>query len=157
NSGNDSIVRFDGAFTDSGNIIPGATISGSNTGLTTPAYIKLDTTNDRLFVANNADLSILIFDNISTKSGNTAPERKISGSDTTLVGPVDLSLDRGRDLLYVADALQILVFGTASTATGNQAPARTLPPGFNPFAVFIDGTNDRLYLADPATNSISIY
>jgi hypothetical protein len=150
-------VRFDGALTDSGNIIPGATISGSNTSLTTPGYITLDTTNDRLFVANNADLSILIFDSISTKSGNVAPERKISGSNTTLVGPVDVTLDRGRDLLYVADDLQILVFSSASTATGNQAPARTLKPSFNPQAVFIDGTNDRLYVADAAANAISVY
>ncbi len=157
NAGSSSILRFDGALTDSGNIPPAATISGSNTGLTAPAYITLDTTNDRLFVANNADLSILIFDNISTKSGNVAPERKISGSNTTLVGPIDLTLDRGRNLLYVADDLQILVFSSASSATGNLSPARTLTPGFSPQAIFIDGANDRLYVADSAANAISVY
>ncbi|HEY7404232.1 MAG TPA: hypothetical protein VIB39_11965 [Candidatus Angelobacter sp.] len=157
NSGNNSIVRFDSAFIDSGNIIPAATISGANTTLTAPAYITLDAANDRLYVANNADLSILIFDNISTKNGNVAPERTISGGATTLVSPSDLTLDRGRNLLYVADDIDIQVFSSASTATGNIAPARTLSPGFAVAAVFIDGTNDRLYAANSASNSITIY
>jgi sugar lactone lactonase YvrE len=117
----------------------------------------LDTTNDRLYVANNADLSILIFDSISTKNGNVAPERTISGANTTLVGPTDLTLDRGRNLLYVADDIDILVFSSASTATGNIAPARTLSPGFAAAAILIDGANDRLYVADSAGNSIAIY
>lgn len=157
NSGNNTILRFDGAFTDSGNIIPGATISGANTSLNAPAYITLDAANDRLYVANNADLSILIFDSISTKNGNVAPERKISGSATTLSSPTDLSLDQGRNLLYVADDIDIQVFASASSATGNIAPARTLSPGFTVSAIFIDGTNDRLFAASSATNSIAVY
>ena len=157
NAGSNSILRFDGALTDSGNVPPAATISGSSTTLTSPAYITLDTTNDRLYVANNADLSILIFDSISTKNGNVAPERTISGANTTLVGPTDLTLDRGRNLLYVADDIDILVFSSASTATGNIAPARTLSPGFAAAAILIDGANDRLYVADSAGNSIAIY
>lgn len=157
NGGANSIVRFDQAFTDSGNIVPGATISGANTTLNAPEYIFLDTTADRLFVANNGGISILIFDNISTKNGNVAPERTISGSLTTLTSPSDVSVDKTRDLLYVADDLNIQVFATASTATGNIAPARTLALGFSSSAVFIDGGNDRLFVADPAGNSIAVY
>ncbi len=157
NTNANSIVRFDQAFTDSGNIVPAATISGANTGLNAPAFITLDKAADRLYVANNADISILIFDNISTKSGNVAPERTISGANTTLGTPTDVSVDKGRDLLYVADDIDIHVFATASTATGNIAPARTYSPGFSVSAVFIDGANDRLYAADSAANSITVY
>lgn len=157
NGSANSIVRFDQAFTASGNIVPGATISGAATTLNAPEYIFLDTAADRLFVANNGGISILIFDNISTKNGNAAPERTISGSLTTLFSPSDVSVDRTRDLLYVADGTNIQVFASASTATGNIAPARTLSPGFSTLAVFIDGGNDRLFVADPAGNSIAVY
>ena len=157
NSANNTILRFDQAFTDSGNIIPGATISGVATTLNGPDFIFLDTSADRLFVANNNDISILIFDNISTKNGNVAPERTITGANTTLVSPTDLTLDKTRDFLYVADDLDIEVFNSASTATGNIAPARSLTPGFSVAAVFVDGANDRLYVADSTGNSIEIY
>jgi 6-phosphogluconolactonase (cycloisomerase 2 family) len=157
NAATNSIVRFDQALTDSGNIVPGATISGTNTTLNAPAFITLDVAADRLYVANNADISILIFDNISTKTGNVAPERSISGSNTTLNMPLEVSVDQGRDLLYVADDVNIHVFASASTATGNIAPARNLSPGFSVSAVLIDGANDRLYAVSQAGNAITVY
>src|SRR5947209_6762744 len=79
NSGINAILRFDQALTASGNAPLAVTISGTNTKLNAPEYIFLDTAADRLYVANNGDLSILIFDNISTKTGNVAPERVIAG------------------------------------------------------------------------------
>ena len=159
NAGNNSIVRFDQALTASGNIVPAVTISGTNTTLKAPAFIFLDTAADRLYVANNGDLSILVFDNISTKNGNVAPERTISGSNTLLSSPTDVSLDKGRDLLYVADDTNIEVFSSASVSTtsGNIAPARALDAQFHVAAIFIDGSNDRLYAADDANNAIAVY
>jgi hypothetical protein len=157
NASTNSIVRFDQAFTASGNIVPGAVIRGTKTSLNAPDFIFLDAAADRLFVANNADISILIFDNISTKTGDVLPERLISGSNTTLSTPTDVSVDKGRDLLYVADDLDIHVFASASTATGNIAPARNLSPGFSVSAIFIDGANDRLYAASQAGNAITVY
>ncbi|MGC2696167.1 MAG: hypothetical protein WA738_10280 [Candidatus Angelobacter sp.] len=157
NGGANSIVRFDQALTASGNIVPGATISGAATTLTAPAYITLDVAADRLFVANNGDLSVLIFDNISTKNGNVAPSRTIFGAATLLSAPTDVALDSSRNLLYVADDTQVEVFASASTASGNIAPARSLSVGFTIGAVFIDSTNDRMFLADPAGNAITVY
>jgi sugar lactone lactonase YvrE len=157
NGGANSIVRFDQALTDSGNVPPAVTISGANTKLNAPAYITLDTAADRLYVANTADLSILIFDNISTKNGNVAPERVIAGASTTLISPTDVALDKGRNLLYVADDLDIHVFASASTATGDIPPTRTYTAGFAVSAIFIDGTNDRLFVADQAGQAINVY
>ncbi|HMC30567.1 MAG TPA: hypothetical protein VKL99_07000 [Candidatus Angelobacter sp.] len=157
NAGADSIVRFDQALTASGNVPPAVTISGTNTQLTAPAYIFLDTTADRLYVANNGDFSILIFDNISTKSGNVAPERVITGTATSLLSPTDVSVDKTRNLLYVADNTQIEVFASASTATGGLTPTRTYTPGFAVSAIFIDGANDRLYVANQVGNAIDVY
>lgn len=157
NAGANSILRFDNAFTTGGNVSPAATISGVNTTLNAPAFITLDAIADRLYVANNGDLSILIFDNISTKTGNIAPDRTIFGVSTTLTTPTDVALDRGRNLLYVADNIDIHVFTSASTATGNIAPARNIGASFAVSAIFIDAANDRLYAADQAGNAIHVY
>ena len=159
NGFDNSIFRFDQALTDSGNIPPATTIKGTNTKLNQPAYITLDVAADRLFVANTGDLSILIFDNISTKTGDVAPERAIAGANTLLASPTDLSLDKGRDLLYVADDTDVQVFTSASTATGNIAPTRsyTTSPAFTISAILVDAANDRLYLADSAGQAINVY
>jgi sugar lactone lactonase YvrE len=151
NQNANAILRFDSALTDSGNIPPGVTISGTNTGLNQPAYIFLDTTADRLYVANTGALSILIFDNISTKTGNQAPERTISGTNTNFVAPTDVEVDTTRNLLYIADDTDIQVYASASTATGNIAPTRTYTTTATAIsAIFIDSANDRLYVADQA-------
>jgi hypothetical protein len=152
-----TILRFDQAFTVSGNVAPVVTISGANSQLNGPAYIFLDKTADRLYVANNSDFSILVFDNISTKPGSAAPDRVITGDATTLVNPTDVSVDTTRNLLYVADDTQIEVFGSASTADGPTTPLKTFKPGFAVGAVFIDGVNDRLYAADQTGHAIDIY
>ncbi|HEV2988164.1 MAG TPA: hypothetical protein VG759_06970 [Candidatus Angelobacter sp.] len=152
-----SIVRFDNALTVTGNATPGATISGSATQLSSPQYMLLDAPNNRLFVANQGASSVLIFENASTKTGNVTPERTISGAATQLASPVDLALDSGRNLLYVADGSNILAFSSASTISGNSPPVRTIGLGFAASAIFFDGTNDRLFIADKAGNTVRIY
>jgi sugar lactone lactonase YvrE len=158
NSIANSILRFDNAFTATGNAVPAATITGTATTLNTPAFITVDTVNDRLYVANNGDVSILIFDNISAKNGNIAPERTISGTATNLVGPTDVSVDTTKDLLYVADEGDVYVFATASTATGNVAPIHDIQVNFTTAsAILIDAASDTLYVADTTGNAIHIY
>jgi hypothetical protein len=160
NSNANSILRFDHAFTASGNIVPAATIVGASTGLNIPAFITLDVANDRLFVTNSNNSSILIFDNISTKSGNAAPERTIVGASTSLVVPTDVSVDTVQDMLYVADDADVLVFATASTATGNAAPMNDIfinSIATNIGGIVIDASHDRLFVSDPGNNSIDVF
>src|SRR6266852_847093 len=88
-----AILRFSNALTATGNVAPTATITGAATGLSTPRRLLVDTASNRLFVANQGGSSILVFDNISTLTGNAAPNRVISGGATTLAAPVDLALD----------------------------------------------------------------
>lgn len=155
NDAANSILRFDNAFTATGNVTPAATISGSATQLNNPQYIFLDASSNRLFVANANGSSILVFDNISTVNGNAAPTRVITSS--SLAKPIDVALDKGRDLLYVADSNSVLVFASASTANGTTVPVRNIQPGFAPGALFIDAANDRLFAADPVSNSINVF
>ena len=156
NESANAIVRFNKAFTTTGNIAPAATISGPTTHLNSPEYLALDAAADRLFVANLGGSSILVFDQASTKTGDIAPSREITGPTTGLISPVDLAYDKARDMLYVADGPDILVFNSASTANGDVAPARDIQPGFSVSAIFLD-SGDRLYAADPGANAINVY
>jgi len=161
NSTSSTILRFDNAFTAINNATPAATIVGANTSLNFPNYIALDSAADRLYVADQNDLSIVIFDKISTQSGtvNLAPTHIIAGGNTTLVAPADLFFDRVRNQLYVLDDPNILVFNAASLSTGgNVAPARTLTTSFaaGAAAIFVDVANDRLFAAD-LDGAIAIY
>ena len=161
NSGNASIVRFDNAFVANGNAPPAATISGANTTLKSPSFMTLDAAADRLYVANTGDLSVVIFDAISTRTGiaNIAPTRTIAGAATGLLQPTDVALDKTRDMLYVADDIDIFVFNSASASTtnGNVAFARDISPGFTVSAIFIDSTNNRLFVADQAADAVAIF
>lgn len=157
NSGDNSILRFDQALTASGNIPPAVTIKGPNSKLNTPNYIFLDVAADRLYVVNNGDLSILVFDNISTKSGDVPPERVIGGVNSTIAAPTDVFVDTTRNLLYVADDLQIEVFASAATANGDPPPTRSYSFSFSVTAIFVDTVNDRLFAADSGGNAINVY
>ncbi|HEY6250505.1 MAG TPA: hypothetical protein VI685_11135, partial [Candidatus Angelobacter sp.] len=66
NDSGNSIVRFDKAFTATGNVTPAATISGAATQISNPQYMFLDAVADRLFVANAGASNILIFETAST-------------------------------------------------------------------------------------------
>ena len=157
NTSTNTLLRFDNAFTANGNATPAATIVGTSTTFNGPSFMTLDAANDRLYIADTGDLSILIYDGISTKNGNVAPTRTIAGLLTNLTTPTDVSLDKVKNLLYVADNVDIHVFASASTVNGNQAPARTLTAPFAVSAIFIDGANDRLFAADQTGNAIAVY
>ena len=160
NNTTNSILRFDNALTANANVTPAATIVGAGTTLNFPGSITLDAANDRLYIADTGDISVLIYDNISTKNGPAVPSRIIAGASTTLTGPSDVAFDRVRNLLYVADDTNIIVFSSASIATGgNVAPARVLTTtfGLGVSAIFLDSNNDRLYAVDTSGNAIDVY
>lgn len=154
-----SILRFSQALSANGNVQPAATITGSSTQLLRPGFLHVDTTNDRLFVANNGNDSILVFNNASTlASGNIAPSAVLAGSATGLSSPVDVAIDSGNDLLYVADGTTIRVFSGQSTFSGNVnvAPVRTFLPGGAIAGILLDTSDDTLYVADANDNQVIV-
>jgi DNA-binding beta-propeller fold protein YncE len=144
NGGANSILAFDNAATVSGNTPPARTISGLSTGMNSPSAGALDVFQDRLYVANTGSDVILVFNAISTISGNMPPDRKLEGALTGLNQPRDLYLDLGADRLYVANtgADSVLVFNNAAIVTGATAPGRTvaLTGGTTPYGIFVDVT-----------------
>jgi DNA-binding beta-propeller fold protein YncE len=149
-----AIQHFNSAFSINGNVAPSATISGAATLLSAPSRLLLDATSNRLFVSSSGSSSILIFENISTTSGNAAPSRTISGASTLLATPTDLALDTVNNALYVADGTRILLFLSASTVTGNVPPVHNINLGFSIGSILLDSTNNRLYVADTSGNAV---
>jgi hypothetical protein len=151
-----SILHFNNAESSNGNIAPVSTISGTNTQLSSPQHLFLDTANDRLYVANQGGSSVLVFDGVSTQSGtiNSAPTRAIFGNATGLVAPIDVALDPVNNLLYVADGTSILVFAGASTVNGNTPPVHNINMGVSIGGLFLDATNNQLYVSDPGDNAV---
>src|SRR5215467_9275367 len=149
-----SILRYSNAEGSIGNVAPTGTITGASTGLSSPRHLLVDTSANRLYVANQGGSSVLIFDNASTLTGNVAPTRVISGNATKLVAPIDVALDTTNNLLYVADGTSILVFASASSVSGNTPPVRNINMGITIGGLFLDATNNQLYVSDPGDNAV---
>ncbi len=145
NAGGNSIVTFLTNGTASLDFI----LSGSSTQLISPIAVVIDTLRDDLYVLNSGATKILVFEDISTRNGNVAPSRIISGSDKDgnnfMNAPSAVFIDPGKDLLYVSDlgSNSLYFFNNASTAQG-QAEHTTLSgdnTGLNkPSALFVDTT-----------------
>jgi len=153
-----SILRFDNALSATGNVVPGAVIKGSSTTLSNPQFVAFNATADSLYVANVSAASVVIYDGVSTKNGDTPPTRIITGAASTpMISPSSVALDTTRDLLYVADGAEIWVFSSASTANGSVAFSRDITVSFTIQQIFLDEANDRLYATDAANNAVNVF
>ena len=151
-----AILRFASALSANGAVVPTATISGTATQISAPQHILIDTATNRLFVPNQGNATILIFQNASTASGNVAPSAVMSS--TSFSAPIDVAVDATKNLLYVADGSNILVFSGESAFSGTftAVPVSTISTGFAIGAIFLDVTNNRMFLTDTTTNSVDI-
>ena len=120
-----------------GNSAPLRTIEGPQTLLGIAAFgITLDRTHDEILVLSQDSSQYPYVYRISTfagsASGNTAPLRSISGSNTLLGDIHAISYDDAAELLYVSEGgenaipARILVF--ARDANGDVAPNRVIVP-----------------------------
>lgn len=148
------IFRYSQALSANGNVAPAATITSAQ--LPSPTHILSDPNTDRLFVTNNNNASIVVLNKASTASGSVQPVAILSGNATALSAPVDMAIDSGNNLLYVADGTAILVFSNETGLAGNvnTPPVRTFITGLVISAIFLDTSNDTLYVADSRDNEI---
>ena len=163
NSGASTLARFASATTVQSDVLPTAFVRGVLTRLSSPGYLTLDTANDRLYVPNAGDNSILVWDKISQASENAPPTRFIQGAGTQLSGPIHIEIDSANDLLYVANRgnNSVTVFSSASTIQGNTAPVRTLSGAATQItaisALHIDTANNRLWVVNPTSNALLVF
>lgn len=81
-----SITAYPSASVNTGDVVPAAVFSGSNTKLQAPGQIALNAkvSNGELYVVEPVGGSILIFTSVLTTTGNATPTRVINGSSTHL-------------------------------------------------------------------------
>ena len=155
NLNSSTITVYEGDAT--GNVSPVRTISGANTGLSSPVALVRDPAGP-LYVTNyRAPQSVTVYGAGAT--GNVLPVRTIIGSNTGINGPYALGRD-ATGQLYVGNvqAQSITVF--AADANGNASPVRTIT-GANtgivgPIGFAFDGAG-QLYVTNGDANTIQVY
>ena len=135
----------------------------------TPASGATPTPGSKLFVADGTNHAIGSQINADPSPGSFAIDRLIGGPATGfdpgvagVLSPSSLALDVQADRLYVATQAMVGVFDQAGVAAGNVAPARAITStitkmtngvssavNVNFFRLFLDTTNDTLYVAEP--------
>lgn len=144
------VLIWDNADTVDGDMAATRTLSGGNTGLSSPRGVFVTTQNDRLYVAEGS--SILIWANASTVTGDVAPAAVLTGSLTTIANVQQIYVDAINNVLYVTNGGNpgaVLAFANASSLAGtvDVAPARTLTfdNNYNQ-GVWLDSARDLLYV-----------
>ena len=111
----------------SGNVKPLWIIEGSQTTLNWPSHIALHEPRQELFVANDADDSILVFR--AGDKGNVAPIRTIKGPNTGIKNPPGIALDIKNAEITVASMGTHAVLFFPVTADGDVKPSRIIRAG----------------------------
>jgi 6-phosphogluconolactonase (cycloisomerase 2 family) len=107
-----------------GNVKPLRIIEGAKTRMNWPAHLAFHEERQELFVANDADNSILVFR--GSDQGDVAPTRTIKGAKTNIKSPPGIALDSKLNELYVASMGTPAITVFPVTANGDVAPLRTI-------------------------------
>ena len=156
-----AIYAFNNASTLNGAVTPSRIIWGSNTKLVNPENIWLDQATDELYVADGGANAILVFTDASTANGNATPSRTITSPD--FAQATALWLDTTNDELYIGNygGSSVLILNHASTLNGSVTPDRiisgTKTTFIAPYGLWVDASNDRLYVADFRNASIDVF
>ena len=111
----------------SGDTPPLRTIQGPKTRLDWPTGLAVDSEHGELYVANDMDNSILVFN--ATDGGDVAPKRMIRGPKTGLGNPTGVWLDSKNDELWAANFMNHSATVYKREASGDVAPVRTIRSG----------------------------
>src|SRR5438094_29122 len=135
----------------SGNVKPLRIIEGSKTRLNWPSQMAFHEPRQELFVANDADDSILVFG--AGDQGDVAPIRAIKGPNTGIKNPPGIALDIKNGEVSVASMGTHAVLFFPITADGDVKPSRIIRGGpsdqialniGNPGAVGYDTKRDQI-------------
>jgi DNA-binding beta-propeller fold protein YncE len=134
-----------------GNTKPLWIIEGSQTKMNWPSHIAFHEERQELFVANDADDSILVFR--AADKGDATPIRVIKGANTGIKNPPSITLDLKNAEIAVASMGTHSVLFFPITADGDVKPSRTIRSGpinqtalniGNPGAVGYDTKRDQI-------------
>ncbi len=158
--GIDSVTVYAAAST--GNAAPIATISGSNTGLSGPSAIAVDSSGN-IYVTNSSINTVTIYSAGST--GNVAPSATIRGYNTDLSYPSGIAVDGNRNI-YVTNEYftnqinvnSVTVYPAGSS--GNAAPSATISGSntglFEPVGIAVGG-GGKIYVLNQGGSGVTVY
>jgi hypothetical protein len=166
-SGKHGIAVFQDASTVDGDVPPARLIAGTTTTLSDGGDLRLafDASHDRLYVGD-PDASIphvAVFDGVSSKDGDVAPDRDITGASTGFEYNWGLALDVSRNILYAADqdTGAVTAFDGASSLDGDVAPSRTIAGPTTTMDglsnLFVDSAHDVIYVTDAYGSQILVF
>jgi len=110
----------------SGDAPPLRVIQGDRTQMNWPGNLSVDQDTGDLYVANDANQSVLVFSGMTYQRGNVPPSRVIKGDKTGLTNPTGVFVDAKHQELWVAN------LGNSSStvyplkANGNVPPVRII-------------------------------
>ena len=168
------------------------TKSGGNNGLTalglnSPQSTALDAVNHRLFVTDNLNNRVLVYNlntdnSIPTASGGHTAANVLGQADLSsnvaattqsgMIAPIDVAFDSANNRLFVADMNnnRVLVFNTSSITNGMNASyvlgqanfvngfdGPTQSLMYSPQAISYDSANNRLFVADGGDNRVTVW
>ncbi len=107
-----------------GDTPPLRVIEGPETQLNWPAAMFVDSERGELYVANDADDSVLVFR--MTDSGDVAPTRVIKGPKTGIKNPTGIFVDLKNDEMWVSNMGNHSATVFPRAANGDVAPLRTI-------------------------------
>jgi len=101
----------------------------------------------KLYVTNEANNTILRFDNALTATGDQTPAATLNNT-SQISSPQYLLIDSANNRLYVAVSNAVLVYDNASTQTGGAAASRVIQGVSSPTDLALDRVRDQLYVTD---------
>lgn len=159
NGGSNSVVIFAGASTIEGATAPLRTLSGSATKISSVSAIFLDSSTDRLWVADPVANALLVFNNASTLNGNVPPNRYILGTNTRLQAPQSLLFINKQ--LFVACTNSILRFDDSDSIDGNVAPTAAIEGSATllsrPQQMVLRPDKEELFVVDSGAAAVLVY
>jgi len=81
---------------------------------------------EELFIANDADQSIVVFGGLKTANGNVAPARMLKGNKTKLNYPTGVFVDNKHQELWVSNLGNASANVYPLNVNGNIPPVRTI-------------------------------
>ena len=149
------------------NEAPTATISGSDTGLTNPWGITLDSSAN-IYVVDFSAGSVLVYPALGSSNGplNEHPTATIAGSNTGLLNPIGIALDSTGNI-YVTDELAASVsiyppLASLPSQPGypNLTPTATIGGRntglLSPYGIALD-SSAKIYVADSSASTVYVY
>ena len=110
-----------------GDVAPLRIIEGPRALLNWPSNMYYDADHEELFVANDADDSILVFS--GRAAGDVAPIRVLKGPQTGLKNPTGIFIDSKNQELVISNMGNHSATTYRRDASGDEAPLRTLRSG----------------------------